>query len=102
MQQEMMNEIEAADPKFLVLVVANKSWLVNRDSDLTIFRWTDSYCDANYEEVGLINISDEGTDYYLSGKPSNVKPAAEHISISGKPSNVKPAAEHISIYRRKM
>lgn len=81
MQQEMMNEIEAAHPKFLVLVVANKSWLVNRDSDLTIFRWTDSYCDASYEEVGLINISDEGTDYYLSGKPSNVKPAAEHISI---------------------
>ena len=81
MQQEMMNEIEAAHPKFLVLIVANKSWLVSRESDLTIFRWTDSYCDANYEEVGLINISDEGTDYYLSGKPTNVKPAAEHISI---------------------
>jgi hypothetical protein len=81
MQEEMIHEIEAARPKFLVLVVANKSWLVSRDSDLTIFRWTDSYCDANYDEVGLINISDEGTDYYLSGKPPTVKPAAEHILI---------------------
>lgn len=81
MQLEMINEIETARPKFLVLVVISKSWLAGRDSDLTIFRWTDSYCDANYEEVGLINISDEGTDYYLSGKPPNAKPAAEHILI---------------------
>jgi hypothetical protein len=81
MQQEMIGEIESNRPKFLVLVVMNKSWLASRDSDLTIFRWTDSYCDANYDEVGLINISDEGTDYYFSGKPPNVKPTADHILI---------------------
>jgi hypothetical protein len=81
MQQEMINEIEVAQPKFLVLVVINKSWLASRDSDLTIFKWADSYCDSNYEEVGLINISDHGTDYYLSGKPPNVTPTAEHILI---------------------
>ncbi|PYL15207.1 MAG: hypothetical protein DME30_11830, partial [Verrucomicrobia bacterium] len=81
MQQEMMREIETAHPKFLVLVVVNKSWLAGRDSDQSIFRWADAYCHANYEEVGLINISDRGTDYYLSGKPPNVPPAADHILI---------------------
>jgi hypothetical protein len=81
MQQEMINEIEAAHPKFLVLVVIDKSWLVSRDSDLTIFKWADSYCDANYEEVGLINITDQGTQYYLSGKPPDVMPTTEHILI---------------------
>ena len=81
MQEEMINEIETARPRFLVLIVLNKSWLSGRDSDLTIFRWADSYCDANYEEVGLINISDQSTDYYLSGKPPVVTPAAEHILI---------------------
>jgi hypothetical protein len=81
MQQEMIHEIETARPKFLVLVVVNKSWLVGRESDQTIFRWADTYCDANYEEVGLVNISDEGTDYYFSGRPANVTPTAEHILI---------------------
>ncbi len=81
MQEEMMREVEAARPKFLVLVVVNKSWLAGRDSDQTILRWADSYCDANYEEVGLINISDAGTDYYFSGRPPNITPTAEHILI---------------------
>jgi hypothetical protein len=81
MQQEMIREIEAAQPKFLVLVVINKSWLAGPDSDQTIFRWADTYCDANYEEVGLINISETGTDYFLVGKPSRVTPTAEHILL---------------------
>jgi hypothetical protein len=81
MQQEMIREIETARPKFLVLIVVNKSWLAGRDSDQFIFRWVDTYCDANYEEVGLINISDRGSDYYFSGRPANVTPTAEHISI---------------------
>jgi hypothetical protein len=81
MQQEMIREIETARPKFLVLVVVNKSWLAARESDQSIFRWVDSYCDANYEEVGLVNISDQGTDYYFSGRPANVTPTAEHILI---------------------
>jgi len=81
MQQEMIGEIETARPKFLVLVVVNKSWLAGSDSDQTIFRWADRYCEANYEEVGLINISDQGTDYYFSGTPPGVTPTAEHILI---------------------
>src|SRR5206468_8344104 len=81
MQREMISEIETARPKFLVLVVVGKSWLAGRDSDQTILRWTDSFCDANYEEVGLINISEQGTDYYFSGKPADVARATEHISI---------------------
>lgn len=81
MQEEMIHEIEAARPRFLVLVVMSKSWSAGPDSDQTIFGWADRYCDANYEEVGLVNISDEATDYYLFGKPANVKPAANHILI---------------------
>lgn len=81
MQEEMIREIETAQPKFLVLVVVNKSWLAGADSDQSILRWVDTYCDARYEEVALINISDGGTEYYFSGKPPNLKRAPEHISI---------------------
>ena len=81
MQEEMIHEIETARPRFLVLVVMNKSWLTRTDSDQTIFRWADSYCESNYEEVGLINITDGGTDYYFSNRPAGVNPTADHILI---------------------
>ncbi len=81
MQLEMIHEIEAARPKYLVLVVLNKSWLTGRDSEPLIFKWADEYCDQNYEEVGLVNISEQGTDYYFSQVPPGVKPTVEHISI---------------------
>ncbi len=81
MQEEMIREIETARPRFLVLVVMSRSWLAGPDSDRTIFQWADSYCDANYEEVGLINIFDRGTDYYFSTPHEGVKPAADHILI---------------------
>lgn len=81
MQEEMIREIETARPRFLVLVVINKSWLAGRDSDRTIFKWAEKYCDADYEEIGLINIFDNGTDYYLTQKPANVQPSPDHILI---------------------
>jgi hypothetical protein len=81
MQEEMIHEIETSRPRFLVLVVMNKSWLTRTDSEQTIFRWADSYCESNYEEVGLINITDGGTDYYFSGRPAGINPTADHILI---------------------
>jgi Dolichyl-phosphate-mannose-protein mannosyltransferase len=81
MQEEMIHEIENAHPKFVVLVAINKSWLAGPESDQTIFRWANAYCEANYDEVGLINIKETGTDYYLSGRPPSVKPAPEYILI---------------------
>ena len=81
MQLEMIHEIEAARPRFLVFVAMNRSWLAGPDSDQTILKWANGYCDTNYEEVGLINISERGTDYYLSTRPPGVKPADEYILI---------------------
>jgi hypothetical protein len=81
MQEEMIQEIEMSQPRFLVLVVIRKSWLAFADSDQTILHWADTYCESNYDEVGLINITDSGTDYYFSGRPSGVTPTADHILI---------------------
>ncbi len=81
MQEEMIHEIESARPRFLVLIVIDKSWLARPDSDQTIFRWANKYCGDNYEEIGLINMSDRGTDYYFSTEPVGVTPAGDHILI---------------------
>ena len=81
MQEQMIREIEAAQPKFFVVVVMNKSWLASRDSDQTIFQWAERYCKASYERIGLIEISDEGTDYNLFDKSANVPPNGDRILI---------------------
>ena len=81
MQQEMIQEIEAARPKFMVLVVIDTSWLIGPDSDQTIFRWADRFCNAEYEQVGLINITEHGSDYFFSGRPANITPASNHILL---------------------
>ena len=81
MQQEMIHEIEAARPKFMILVVIDTSWLIGPDSDQTIFRWADRFCNADYEPVGLINITEHGTDYFFSGRLANITPASSHILL---------------------
>ena len=81
MQVEMIHEIEQARPRFLVFVAMNRSWLVSADSDKTIFAWANASSESDYDEIGLINISDRGTDYYFGPRPAGVTPAPEHILI---------------------
>jgi len=43
MQRRMIDEIEAARPRFVVLVNVAVSWNVGQMSDRTLFRWWDRY-----------------------------------------------------------
>jgi Dolichyl-phosphate-mannose-protein mannosyltransferase len=81
MQSEMIQEIEQARPKYLVLVVVNGSWLVGRDSDKFIFTWANKYCDDYYEVVGLINLASEGSEFYFSEIPKSPTLAPDYIWI---------------------
>jgi hypothetical protein len=56
MQQEMISEIEAARPKFIVFVPIDTSWLVRPESEKYIFRWLDEYIRKNYVLVGVTDI----------------------------------------------
>jgi hypothetical protein len=51
MQKEMIEQIEAAQPKYLVFVGIRTSWLVRRASDRFIFEWAKQYLDAHYVKV---------------------------------------------------
>ena len=62
MQKEMISEIEAARPEYLVLVDVPFSWLMQAHSDTEIFAWTEKYLDSNYERVGIADIGDT-TEY---------------------------------------
>ncbi len=62
MQRQMIDEIEAARPRFVVLVNASASWNVRPQSDRTLFQWWERY-QRDFERVGLADITDGLTSY---------------------------------------
>jgi len=78
MQREMIREIEAARPKYLVFVVVPTSWLRQPNSETEIFDWFDKYSAADFGLDGLVNIvSPDRADYYL---PLSVDPRSIRLS----------------------
>jgi hypothetical protein len=55
MQTEMIEQIEAARPKYIVMVspMLRTSWLWYPTSDKTVFQWVDDWCRRNYHVVGF-------------------------------------------------
>jgi hypothetical protein len=66
MQRQMIHEIEALDPRFVVFVKVWSSWVVRPDSDKTIFLWFDHY-QKRYDRVGIVEIVSLGQTRYLWG-----------------------------------
>jgi hypothetical protein len=56
MQKEMIRQIEAAAPRFLVYVNVEVSWLMRRDSYTAIFDWFNRYQRESYEIAGVADI----------------------------------------------
>ena len=71
MQEEMALEIEAAKPEFVVLVMYKYSWLMEKKSDPTIFKWTGDYTKKFYEPVGIIGRQTDGVMIQVFGKSAN-------------------------------
>ena len=67
MQREMIREIEAVEPRFVVFVRVLSSWLVRPESDQTIFRWFDEY-QKRFQRVGVIDMLSPGQTRYLWGE----------------------------------
>jgi len=56
MQLDMIHEIEETHPKYAVFVNVPYSWLLRPDSDMTIFKWAQTYLNSNYHTVGLVEV----------------------------------------------
>ncbi|MCK5557804.1 MAG: glycosyltransferase family 39 protein [Candidatus Hydrogenedentes bacterium] len=75
MQQEMIDEIEAARPSFLVYVCVRTSWLVGPESKLLIFEWFKEHSEKNYELVGIVDIlPSQGASYYWDEEAAKYSP----------------------------
>jgi 4-amino-4-deoxy-L-arabinose transferase-like glycosyltransferase len=66
MRREMISEIEAAKPQYLVLVNESSSWLVqSEESALDLFNWAEKYVEKNFEKVGVADILGDKDTLYL-------------------------------------
>ena len=80
MQQEMIAEIEAAAPEFVVFVNIPTSWLVRKDSQLRIFEWADSYARDNLQTAMLVDIESlQRTAYYSDERAISAIPKSKHF-----------------------
>ena len=81
MQQEMIREIEAARPKYLISVAVVYSWLRRPDSEQGIFTWANEYMTENYAVAALVNIKPTETDYFFGDIPPTVEASKDYILI---------------------
>jgi hypothetical protein len=87
MQREMIQEIEAARPKYLVYVKEDYSWLERENSEKLIFNWVRKYSAENFMLVGLVDIASEKIDYYFPPpeKPASIRSSRYLLIYERKP-----------------
>jgi hypothetical protein len=81
MQEEMIQEIERARPKYLISVVLYYSWLWRPASERLIFTWANEYTAQNYTAAGLVNMTPKETDYFFGDVPPSVQSLKNYILI---------------------
>jgi hypothetical protein len=87
MQREMIREVEAGRPRYLVFVNVTTSWLARPTSDRTILRWCKEYCERHYEMVGgAFILSESRTSYRFDENLDAFRP---------------PTPFWVGVYRRK-
>jgi hypothetical protein len=62
MQEEMIQQIVAANPEYVIFVNVPASWLALPDSDGTIFEWFNRYREEHLQLVGLVETM---PDYHI-------------------------------------
>lgn len=79
MQGQMIKEIEAAGPRWLVFVKIQSSWIERPESVKDIFIWFDAYVNSYYDLAGVAEMSPEGqTIYRWKTRVADYNPASEH------------------------
>lgn len=79
MQREMIAQIEAARPRYLVYVGHPLSWLVRENSRHLINPWFAEYAQAHYDRVGMIEINPGQEAVYCWGdEAATYQPDSAH------------------------
>jgi hypothetical protein len=66
-QEDMIREVEASRPEFVVMVGVPPSWMVKPASSRLIFHWADEYISRFYTQVGVVDMLRVGPPRYVWG-----------------------------------
>ncbi|HET9251983.1 MAG TPA: glycosyltransferase family 39 protein [Candidatus Eisenbacteria bacterium] len=77
MHEEMIREIEAAEPEYIVFVQVYTSWLANPESDQHIMEWSRGYVAERYDLVGTADILENDTEYRWGHEAASSEPRSE-------------------------
>lgn len=93
MQEEMIREVEAARPEWIVNVDYRYSWLQEENSDERIFNWWRDYWKAHYELVRTVNIMPRPNPRTLEDDSSvePTKPVGRFLILRRKSAESSPA-----------
>ncbi len=72
MQEEMMREIEAARPEYMIFVNVKESWMSQSELEQRIFSWYEQYSGTNYDLVQTLQEKVENSvenDPQLTARP---------------------------------
>jgi len=81
MQMDFIRDVEAAKPKFLVVVNISASWLVQANAPAGLFRWMTPYCKRYYDQVGVVDLLPQGTKYQWDAEAVNYQPRASNYLL---------------------
>ena len=80
MQEEMIREIEASNPRMLVFVQVGTSWLRRRESQRLIFDWFSRYR-RRFDLTTVVKLQRSGAQYYHAEGLSKLKLRPPFIEI---------------------
>jgi hypothetical protein len=84
LQRELVEEVEAARPAYILYVKVEMSWSGWVGADQLIFEWFARYREANYTMVGIFDIwSGETTNMVWGRRALTYRPLAENPSWIG-------------------
>jgi hypothetical protein len=101
LQGEMIGEIEASKPEFIVFVDNPLSWIVRAHSSRAIFYWAADYTSRYYEATGFVDMPWQGTVKYYWGPEAaaRARPIETPLMYVG-PGGREPDYS-LTVYRRK-
>jgi hypothetical protein len=81
LRQEMIDEIENARAKFVIIFDSSARQKAPADSLEWLFDWLEQYVDENYHLVGVVDMSDDGTSFHWAPDARGPPEAGRWIRI---------------------
>jgi hypothetical protein len=80
MRDEMIREVEAARPRYVVFVANRSSWVSGPGADRTVLDWADRFLRQDYDVTGVAErLSDGSTAMRWDAQAAGYQPGSENV-----------------------